>query len=217
MLIDYPDVPPSVGRFEAKAFDPLKWKPEYPNPAFDNMRPDDAFWAARIVSRFTDEMIGAVVQKAQYSDPRATRVHDADVDRAPRQGRRRRGSIRSARSSTRCSPPTARFTFTNAAVAARAAASGRELSASVVSLRQRDRHAHAGRRARKRSPRPSGRAPAGLLDSGEYVGVEITAVHPAAPRMGATGGVLLPPRRPRAGRWSASSAVDLEKRLERPQ
>ena len=31
MLIDYPDVPRSVGRFEAKAFDPLKWKPEYPN------------------------------------------------------------------------------------------------------------------------------------------------------------------------------------------
>ena len=69
MLIDYPDVPASVGRFEAKAFDPLKWKPEYPNPAFENMRPDDAFWAARIVARFTDEMIGAVVQKAQYSDP----------------------------------------------------------------------------------------------------------------------------------------------------
>ena len=49
MLIDYPDVPPSVGRFEAEAFDPEQWKPEYPNPAFDNMRPDDAFWAARIV------------------------------------------------------------------------------------------------------------------------------------------------------------------------
>ena len=71
-LIDYPDVPRSIGRFESKAFDPLKWKPEYPNPAFENMRPDDAFWAARIVSRFTDEMIGAVVKKAQYSDPRAT-------------------------------------------------------------------------------------------------------------------------------------------------
>jgi hypothetical protein len=72
MLIDYPDVPASIGRFEADAFDPVKWKPEYPNPAFENMRRDDAFWAARIVSRFTDEMIGAVVQKAQYSDPQAT-------------------------------------------------------------------------------------------------------------------------------------------------
>ena len=33
------------------------------NPAFDNMRPDDAFWAARIVSKFSDEAIRAVVEK----------------------------------------------------------------------------------------------------------------------------------------------------------
>jgi hypothetical protein len=72
MLIDYPDVPKSIGRFEGDAFDPAAWKPEYPNPAFDNMRPDDAFWAARIVSRFSDAAIRAIVQKARYSDPRAT-------------------------------------------------------------------------------------------------------------------------------------------------
>jgi hypothetical protein len=71
-LIDYPKVPPSVGRFEGKAFDPEKWKPEYPNPAFQNMRPDDAFWAARIVSKFDDGMIRAIVEKAKYSDPKAT-------------------------------------------------------------------------------------------------------------------------------------------------
>jgi hypothetical protein len=68
----YPDVPASVGRFEGDFFDPEKWKPEYPNSAFRNMRPDDAFWAARIVSRFTNETIRAVVDKAKYSDPRAT-------------------------------------------------------------------------------------------------------------------------------------------------
>ena len=71
-LIDYPKVPPSVGRFEGKAFDPEKWKPEYPNPAFHNMRPDDAFWAARIVAKFDDGMIRAIVEKAKYSDPKAT-------------------------------------------------------------------------------------------------------------------------------------------------
>ena len=79
MLIDYPDAPPSVGRFEGDAFDPLKWKPEYPNTAFDNMRPDDAFWGARIVSRFTDPMIRAVVEKAHYSDPRATEYMTATL------------------------------------------------------------------------------------------------------------------------------------------
>jgi hypothetical protein len=70
--IRYPDVPPAVGRFEGDAFDPVRWKPEYPNPAFRNMRPDDAFWAARIVSRFSDEAIRAIVAKARYSDAGAT-------------------------------------------------------------------------------------------------------------------------------------------------
>jgi hypothetical protein len=70
--IRYPEVPSSVGRFEAQAFDPLTWRPEYPNPAFDNMRADDAFWAARIVAQFTEADIRAIVEKARYSDPRAT-------------------------------------------------------------------------------------------------------------------------------------------------
>ncbi len=73
MHIDYPDdTPPAVGRLEATAFDPVSWKAEYPNPAFDNMRPDDAFWAAGIVATFDAAAIRAVVEKARYSDPRAT-------------------------------------------------------------------------------------------------------------------------------------------------
>jgi hypothetical protein len=79
MLIDYPDVPRSIGRFEGDAFDPAEWRPEYPNPAFDNMRPDDAFWAARIVSRFSDSAIRAIVEKANYSDPRATEYMTATL------------------------------------------------------------------------------------------------------------------------------------------
>jgi hypothetical protein len=69
--IDYPAMPASVGRFESKAFDPVRWKPEYPNPAFALMRPDDAFWAARIVAKFSDADIRAVVEKARYTDPKA--------------------------------------------------------------------------------------------------------------------------------------------------
>ena len=72
LLIDYPDVAPSVGRFESSAFDPETWKPEYPNPAFRNLRDDDAYWAAKIVSKFTDATIRKIVEKARYSDPRAT-------------------------------------------------------------------------------------------------------------------------------------------------
>lgn len=67
--IDYPDYP-SIGRFEADYFQPRRWKPEYPNPAFDRMQPEDAFWATRIVKRFTDEMIRAIVRTGRYTDPK---------------------------------------------------------------------------------------------------------------------------------------------------
>ncbi|HVL67940.1 MAG TPA: hypothetical protein VM364_11810 [Vicinamibacterales bacterium] len=69
--IPYPDIP-SVGRIEATYFRAEDWKPEYPNPAFRNARPEDRFWAAHILSHFTDEAIRAVVETARFSDPRAT-------------------------------------------------------------------------------------------------------------------------------------------------
>ncbi|HZJ30675.1 MAG TPA: hypothetical protein VFD21_03850 [Vicinamibacterales bacterium] len=61
----------SVGRFEGDVFDPVKWRPEYPNPAFGNMRADDGLWAARLVARFSDEVIRAIVAKGGYSEPGA--------------------------------------------------------------------------------------------------------------------------------------------------
>lgn len=72
--VDYPDVPPAVGRFESEFFDPVAWKPEYPIPAFEHMRPEDAFWAARIVARFDEPAVRAIVAKGRYSDPAAEDV-----------------------------------------------------------------------------------------------------------------------------------------------
>lgn len=66
---DYGDLK-AVGRLESKAFDPEKWKPNYPNPAFLNRLPDDEYWAARIVMAFRAEDIRAIVETGQYSDPR---------------------------------------------------------------------------------------------------------------------------------------------------
>jgi hypothetical protein len=71
LKVHYPDLPPSVGRFEADYFDPTSWRPVYPNPAFDNLQPDDAFWAARVVARFDAAALRAVVAKGRYSDPAA--------------------------------------------------------------------------------------------------------------------------------------------------
>jgi hypothetical protein len=69
--VDYWEGARSVGRFEGDFFEAEAWRPEYPNPAFDNMQPDDAFWAARLVARFSDDAIRAVVAKARYSEPGA--------------------------------------------------------------------------------------------------------------------------------------------------
>ena len=64
---------PSVGHFSAARFDPQRWKPRVPNPAFLRARADDLFWGARRVMAFTDEMIAAAVASASYTDPRAAR------------------------------------------------------------------------------------------------------------------------------------------------
>ena len=179
MTIDYPDVPASVGRIEAEAFDPVKWKPEYPNAAFENMRPDDAFWAARIVSRFTDEMIGAIVGKARYSDPRAAEYMTATLIA-------RRDKVLAAWLNDVCpivDPVLAgdgTLTFTNAAVAARAATPGERYQ-----LRWFRFDNATATRTPVAEPQTatgtSARAPAGILDAGEYVGVEMTGHHPQQP------------------------------------
>ncbi|MFQ5790789.1 MAG: hypothetical protein ACE5JI_09975, partial [Acidobacteriota bacterium] len=70
MKVKFPDYP-SVGNYEAESFEPARWKTEYPNPAFLRMDAADAFWAARIVSRFTDENIRALVARARLSHPEA--------------------------------------------------------------------------------------------------------------------------------------------------
>jgi hypothetical protein len=67
---EYPDYP-SIGRFEGNYFQPESWKPEYRNAAFANARPDDRFWAARILAAVPDETVRRVVETARYSDPRA--------------------------------------------------------------------------------------------------------------------------------------------------
>ena len=62
---------PSVGRFESAYFQPQAWRPDYPNPAFDKMTPQDALWATRTVMRFSDEAVRAIVATGQYDDPAA--------------------------------------------------------------------------------------------------------------------------------------------------
>ena len=68
--VDAPDDLPAAGNFTADGFVPAKWRPHYRNPAFANMQPEDAFWAARLVAAFTPDAITRIVEKAQFSDPK---------------------------------------------------------------------------------------------------------------------------------------------------
>lgn len=65
------DVTPAVGRFTADTFEPDKWKPSYPNPAFDNRTIEDCFWAAKQVMAFTDQQIRTMVKAGAYTDAAA--------------------------------------------------------------------------------------------------------------------------------------------------
>jgi hypothetical protein len=63
---------PTLGYFSDVDFDAPAWKPGYPNPAFEAMTTRDAAWMARIMSRFDDATIDAVVAEARFTDPVAT-------------------------------------------------------------------------------------------------------------------------------------------------
>lgn len=62
---------PSVGRIEADEFDPRTWKPQTPTTAYLELRADDAFWAARKVMAFTDDLIRAAVHTGEFTDAAA--------------------------------------------------------------------------------------------------------------------------------------------------
>ena len=69
--IPYPEYYPSIGKFEGDKFDPRGWRPQTPTTAYMETRDDDAFWAARRMAAFSDELIRAAVRAGQYSDPKA--------------------------------------------------------------------------------------------------------------------------------------------------
>jgi hypothetical protein len=172
MTIDYPDVPRSVGRLEAERFDPLEWKPEYPNAAFENMRPDDGFWAARIVSRFSDAAIRVVVEKAAYSDRAATDYITKTIIA-------RRDKVVAAWINQVCPVVDATLsadgalTFRNAAVDAKAATAPAQYELTWFRFdNTTDQRTAVGEPTVTTSA--SARVPDGLM-SGEFVGVSVTA------------------------------------------
>lgn len=68
-----PDGLEEIGYLESEEFDPGKWKPQDPNAAFANLTDRDGYWAAKIVSAFTDAQIEAAVAEGRYQNPDAAR------------------------------------------------------------------------------------------------------------------------------------------------
>jgi hypothetical protein len=175
ILIDYPDMPPAVGRLEADAFDPEKWKPEYPNPAFRNMRPDDAFWAARIVAKFGEREVRAIVETAEYSDPAATDYMTRTI-----MGRREKVLRTWLNQVNPVVDPVlaadGALSFANAAIDAGVATPAESYTLQWFSFdNMADRKTPVGEAMSGAGL--TGRAPAALLTGHEYIGVTITAAH----------------------------------------
>ncbi len=63
---------PSIGRYESSTFRPHKFKPQMPNPAFEELTDRDAYWATKLITAFTDGQLAAAVEAGQYSDPQAS-------------------------------------------------------------------------------------------------------------------------------------------------
>jgi len=67
-----PLVSPEVGIFSTRDFDPGEWKPSFRVMPFDNMTEQDAAWATRIILSLTEDELHAIVNTAEYTNPRAT-------------------------------------------------------------------------------------------------------------------------------------------------
>jgi hypothetical protein len=180
MAVKAPERLPAAGSFTADGFAPEGWKPHFPNAAFVNMQPDDAFWAARIVAAFPPEGIRRIVEKARYSDP-------AVVDHVTGALLRRRGRVIQAWLATRNPIVDVRLDadgtlrFRNAVVDAGIADApeGHELAWFRFDNVAGTRRYAAGVATEGDA---AATAPAAFLAGAAYAGVDITTVHPQYPQ-----------------------------------
>jgi hypothetical protein len=60
------------GYFAIEDFDGSTWKNEYPNPTFSRMTEHDGAWMARILARFTPEMVTTLADMGRFTSKDAT-------------------------------------------------------------------------------------------------------------------------------------------------
>ena len=205
LKVHYPDLP-AVGRFEANFFRPERWKPEYPNPAFGNARPDDLFWGARGVMAFSDETILEVSRTAAFTDPEATAyMAQTLITRRDKIGQLWLNVVLPVDDFDLTADGV--LTFRNIAVESKTAAAGRGYSVAWARFDNTTGTATTvGEPQVVTEPRAT--APRDAL-SGDFVQATLTGDHPTH------AGWAIPDRRwssagpVRRGHWSASTALTL--------
>ncbi|UCF40663.1 MAG: hypothetical protein JSW43_13220 [Gemmatimonadota bacterium] len=71
--LERPEGLDEIGYFESEYFNPKAFKPLEPNSAFANLTDRDGYWAAKIISAFSDAHLDAVVAEGRYRHPEAAR------------------------------------------------------------------------------------------------------------------------------------------------
>ena len=173
------DGPPSAGAFDSTSFDPVRWKPNYPNPAFSNMRADDAFWGARLVARFSNRAIRAIVDQVKFDDPRAAaHITRVLIERRDAIARVWLNGVNPVVDPRLAADGT--LTFANAAVAAGAATPGKGYTVSWSRFDNGSGKTEAmGAEMQVTEERAT--APSGLLAGAEFVMATIRGEHPDHP------------------------------------
>jgi hypothetical protein len=139
------------------------------------MRADDAFWAARIVARFSDADIRAIVSKARYSDPRATDYITATL--IERRNRVLKTWLTAANPLVDFAlTADGTFTFDNAAVAAGVAAPLTEYRMRWARFDNATGSASGAIEVTTRGTRVA--VPPQLLADAEFVQVDVVSQHP---------------------------------------
>ncbi|HEY6613517.1 MAG TPA: hypothetical protein VIZ32_03335, partial [Vicinamibacterales bacterium] len=171
--------PPSAGAFDSTSFDPVQWKPNYPNPAFANMRPDDAFWGARLAARFSDAAIRAIVDQVQFDDPlAAAHITRVLIERRDAIARIWLNGVNPIVDPRLAADGT--LTFANAAVAAGAATPGTGYSVSWSRFDNGSGKSEAVSGPMQVTEERAA-APPGLLSGAEFVMATIRGEHPDHP------------------------------------
>ena len=70
--VERPEGLDAIGTFEAELFEPGGYEPPLANHAFEHLTDRDGYWAAKILSAFSDDHLRAAVEQGHYRDPRET-------------------------------------------------------------------------------------------------------------------------------------------------